>query len=225
MKQFSFFFIVLAFVFRCCAQVVEVTDTNFDQLVKKTDQWVLEFYADWCGYCTQFAPKFDQAEEILRSSSYNTIYFGKINIHGNPALAAQFFVSRLPTLFHIDQRQVRTLPMPRNVNVFVDSLKNQEWSSISPIGGWRSPFGIFGRLVGLTGYFVKKLSTVSPWLVVGLLSGLLVCSLGLTTYFARRPSSLDVGQDSSDSTADQSSSTALNKKSPTTQKRRSKRID
>ncbi|KAI8076759.1 thioredoxin-like protein, partial [Halteromyces radiatus] len=70
-------------------------------LVKKQDQWVLDFYADWCGYCRQFAPRFDAAEQVIRTSHYQPIYFGKVNIEENPALAARFFVSRLPTLFHI----------------------------------------------------------------------------------------------------------------------------
>ncbi|KAI8338243.1 thioredoxin-like protein [Chlamydoabsidia padenii] len=133
---------ILTFVLGCYTQVVEVTDTNFDRLVKKNDQWVIEFYADWCGYCRQFGPLFETSEETVRSSSYRPVYFGKVNIDDNPALAARFFVSRLPTLFHIDNYQVRALPMPRSVAAMVDMVKNNEWETISPIGGWRSPFGI-----------------------------------------------------------------------------------
>jgi hypothetical protein len=32
----------LATVLGCYTQVIDITDTNFDQVVKKSDQWVLE---------------------------------------------------------------------------------------------------------------------------------------------------------------------------------------
>ncbi|CAO3580191.1 unnamed protein product [Absidia cylindrospora] len=208
--KFLFFLILLSLVFGYYAQVVQVTDANFDQLVKKPDQWVMEFYANWCGYCTHFAPVFDIVEENIRTTNYHhPIYFGKVNINENPALAARFFVSHLPTLFHVHQHQV-------------------QWKSISPIGGWRSPYSLFGYLLGWTGYSVKMLSTISPWLMIGLLFGLLVCGLALTSYFSPRPSSLPVNEEptvSSAIAAGRSSSTAFNNKLPNTQKRQSRRID
>ncbi|ORZ25052.1 thioredoxin-like protein [Absidia repens] len=226
--KFLSLLILLSFAFGYYAQVIQVTDANFDQLVKKSDQWVVEFYADWCGYCTRFAPVYDIVEENIRTTNYQPIYFGKVNIDENPALAARFFVSRLPTLFHVHQHQVRALPLTGDVSLMIDSLKHQEWTAISPIGGWRSPYGLFGRLLGWTGYSVKILSTVSPWQMIGLLFGLLVCGLGLTSYFSPRPSSLAVNEEPSVSSAlaaGLSSSTAINNKSSNTQKRPSRRID
>lgn len=106
------------------------------------DVSVFASYADWCGYCRQFGPMFETSEQAVRAASYEPVYFGKVNIDENPALAARFFVSRLPTLFHIDHHQVRTLPIPRSVAAVVDMVKQEEWQSIDPIGGWRSPFGL-----------------------------------------------------------------------------------
>ncbi|CAO3644738.1 unnamed protein product [Cunninghamella echinulata] len=184
MKLFSILFLS-TFILACYSQVVKVTDTNFDQVVKK----LTNGYADWCGYCKHFDPKYKEAEKKAKSTIYDTIFFGQVNIDENPALAARFFVSRLPSVYHIKDHQVRSLsPLPRTSDQFVSFLENKEWETIQPIGYWQSPFGIFGIMVGYTGLAVKKISTISPWLAVGLLSGLFVCSFGLTFYFTRKPS-------------------------------------
>ncbi|KAI9307613.1 thioredoxin-like protein [Cunninghamella echinulata] len=142
MKIFSIL-LLSTFILACYSQVVKVTDTNFDQVVKKSDEWVLEFYADWCGYCQHFNPKYKEAEKKAKSTIYNTIFFGQVNIDENPALAARFFVSRLPSMYHIKDHQVRSLsPLPRTSDQLVSFLENKEWETVQPIGYWRSPFGI-----------------------------------------------------------------------------------
>ncbi|CAO3613974.1 unnamed protein product [Cunninghamella blakesleeana] len=187
-----------------------------------------KFYANWCGYCKQFDPKYKEAEKKARTTLSKDISFGQVNIDENPALAARFFVSRLPSIYHIEQRKVRSLTIPRTSNQLVQLLENNEWESIGPIGYWRSPFGIFGILVGYTGYAVKTISSYSPWLVVGLLSGILICSFGLTYHFSRKESSKVPENEETvpvTQAAGYSTSSSKSKKSPNAKKRLSKRID
>ncbi|WP_018153852.1 MULTISPECIES: thioredoxin family protein [Methanothermococcus] len=55
---------------------------------------VLEFYADWCGYCRALEPTINQLEnegvEVIR-----------INTDENPDLANQYGVRALPTIIYI----------------------------------------------------------------------------------------------------------------------------
>ncbi|ORY95382.1 thioredoxin-like protein [Syncephalastrum racemosum] len=106
--------ITLLFAISSYADVVQVTDDNLDVLIKSSDEWLLDFYADWCGYCKKFAPKYEAAERILASNTETShVRVGKVNVDTAPALAARFFVQRLPTVVHIKEHEVRVIPRPK----------------------------------------------------------------------------------------------------------------
>lgn len=47
--------------------VIELTDSNFDQLVLDSDDmWLVEFYAPWCGHCKNLAPHWAKAASELK---------------------------------------------------------------------------------------------------------------------------------------------------------------
>lgn len=47
--------------------VVELTGSNFDQQVIKSDNiWIVEFYAPWCGHCQSLAPEYKKAASKLK---------------------------------------------------------------------------------------------------------------------------------------------------------------
>ncbi|KAI7895824.1 thioredoxin-like protein, partial [Mucor mucedo] len=74
-------------------------------LVTEKDEWLIDFYADWCGYCKRLEPKFYAADRLLSMSSYSHTKTGTVNVQTNPGLAARFFISRLPTIVHIKDHE------------------------------------------------------------------------------------------------------------------------
>ncbi|CEG68093.1 hypothetical protein RMATCC62417_04415 [Rhizopus microsporus] len=179
--------IVLLFgLIALCWAAVELTDDNFSKVVGKQDEWLVDFYADWCGYCQRFESTFDEAERQLQLSNYKHVQVGKVNVDTNPGLAARFFISRLPTVVHIKDHQVRSLPSIKTVSDVVGFITLEQWRQIDPKSGIVSPFSLFGRLLGFVGSIVKKASTYSsPWTLIGILSGILACILCLPVILDR----------------------------------------
>ena len=47
--------------------VVELTDSNFEKLVMKSeDMWLVEFFAPWCGHCKNLEPHWKKAAKQLK---------------------------------------------------------------------------------------------------------------------------------------------------------------
>ena len=91
---------------------LEITDTNFEEVVLKSDKTVLvDFWAAWCGPCRMVGPVI---EEISNEYSEKAVV-GKVDIDSNQEYAAKYGVRNIPTVlvFHngeIVGRQVGVAP-------------------------------------------------------------------------------------------------------------------
>lgn len=75
--------------------VVELTDSNFDDLVINSDDlWLVEFFAPWCGHCKNLAPHWESAASELKGkvklgaldATVHTVTANKFNIRGFPTI-------------------------------------------------------------------------------------------------------------------------------------------
>ena len=77
------------------ANIVILTDTNFDQEVLKSPTPVLvDFWAEWCGPCKMIAPILDE----LASEYDGKVKVGKVNIDEFQSIATQYGIRAIPTL-------------------------------------------------------------------------------------------------------------------------------
>jgi len=73
---------------------VTLTDSNFDQEVKKFSGAVLvDFWAPWCGPCQMMGPV---VEELAKKYD-GKVKVAKLNVDENPAVSQQFQVMSIPT--------------------------------------------------------------------------------------------------------------------------------
>ncbi|MEF3122453.1 thioredoxin [Kocuria flava] len=72
---------------------VDITQDTLGQTIAENDIVLLDWWADWCGPCKQFAPTYEAASE-----KHEDVVFGKVDTEDQQMLAASAQISSIPTL-------------------------------------------------------------------------------------------------------------------------------
>ncbi len=91
---------------------IEVTDTNFDEIVLKSDKPVIvDFWAEWCGPCRIIGPIINELSQDYDGKAI----FTKLDVDSNPGVSAKFGIRNIPTVLffkngEIADKQVGAVP-------------------------------------------------------------------------------------------------------------------
>jgi len=91
---------------------IEVTDTNFEEMVLNSSKPVLvDFWAEWCGPCRMLTP----VVEELSNDYDGKVVVTKMDVDSNPGTAAKFGIRNIPTILffkggEIVDKQIGAVP-------------------------------------------------------------------------------------------------------------------
>jgi len=72
---------------------VELTEQTFESTLSEHDIVLVDWWAEWCGPCKQFAPVYEDVSE-----QHADVTFAKIDTEAEPTLAANANISSIPTI-------------------------------------------------------------------------------------------------------------------------------
>lgn len=101
---------------------IELTQDTFESTITNNEVVLIDFWAQWCGPCRNFAPIYEETSE-----KYPNVVFAKVNTEVEQALAGHFQIRSIPTLMIFREQiiifsQAGSLPAPALEEVIEKAL-------------------------------------------------------------------------------------------------------
>jgi len=104
-------------------KTLEITDSNFNDVISKNKTVLVDFWAEWCGPCRMIGPVIEE----LANEYEGKAIIGKLDIDSNQESSVKYGVRSIPTILtfkdgEIVDRQVGAVPKEILKNVIDSQL-------------------------------------------------------------------------------------------------------
>lgn len=102
---------------------LEITDSNFNDVISKNKTVLVDFWAEWCGPCRMIGPVIEE----LANEYEGKAIIGKLDVDSNQESSVKYGVRSIPTILtfkdgEIIDRQVGAVPKKTLTNVIDSQL-------------------------------------------------------------------------------------------------------
>ncbi|CAN0415378.1 unnamed protein product [Lampetra planeri] len=133
-------------------------------------EWMLEFYAPWCPACRQLQSEWHKFAQKSKELGINT---ASVDVTREPGLSGRFFITSLPTIYHVRDGEFRQFSGPRKAADLSRFVSARQWEQVTPVSAWKAPPSIL--MTGMSWLF-----QLSMW--IRQMHGWLTETLGLPTW-------------------------------------------
>ena len=104
-------------------KTLEITDSNFNNVISKNKTVLVDFWAEWCGPCRMIGPVIEE----LANEYEGKAIIGKLDVDSNQESSVKYGVRSIPTILtfkdgEIVDRQVGAVPKKTLTNVIDSQL-------------------------------------------------------------------------------------------------------
>ena len=104
-------------------KTLEITDSNFNDVISKNKTVLVDFWAEWCGPCRMIGPVIEE----LANEYEGKAIIGKLDVDSNQESSVKYGVRSIPTILtfkdvKIVDRQVGAVPKKTLTNVIDSQL-------------------------------------------------------------------------------------------------------
>ncbi|XP_020818031.1 thioredoxin-related transmembrane protein 1 isoform X2 [Drosophila serrata] len=149
-------------------KLIELDEDNWNLMLQ--GEWMIEFFAPWCPACKNLAPTWDRFARVAHDVQ---VQVAKIDVTTSPSLSGRFFVTALPTIYHVKDGEFRQYRGARDGDALLHFVKKAQWKNIEPLSAWKKPDTIH---MSILSFFFKLSHTLKDF------NGRLQAEYGLPTW-------------------------------------------
>ena len=109
------------FIVTAATDIVTLDSSNFEAKTQAstgatTGDWLIKFYAPWCGHCKQMQPAYEETATALKGE----VNVAEVNVDSERQLGSRFGVRGFPTLLFLRQGKVIKYKGPRTKDALTE---------------------------------------------------------------------------------------------------------